>query len=390
MKQKKMVWALVLLIAGGGIYFSLRTAVKKNHLPLTARIIRMPIALGADRYPGVAEGPRIADEILRHRISIFQLDASPRATSVPLSYRLEDFSRDWEIPVEPLESMDQRPEYQTVHHLDAIVKAITLLREKVALTLNENKFPIILGGDHSLSMGSVSGLMTSKFRNKKIGMIWIDGHSDYQTGLKGEQIQSPEYESAFFTREFSKQRTSSTSTGHIHGMSAAVCTGRGDPSLIGLFKKNFVDSQNVVMIGLRDVEREQREMMHEDGIQSFTARQIEYFGIAEIARKTVRHLKQQKVEGVHISFDMDVIDGSLISGVGTPISGGMSVREADLLIALLRDWLPAQGIQILSFDLAELNPELDEPSFQPTVRAAAHILSTLLGEEIIVGESFNF
>lgn len=357
----------------------------KNYF-LDTQIIRVPLGLGVINNKGLELGPCHVENHLRKRIKYFQLDGTYTSTKLPFKYKINDFHEGWEIEI-PKVKQTNDPIYESVRHLLEINIVCKSLRDKVIVALKQKKTPIIIGGDHSISIGSIAGV-ANFYSPEEIGVIWIDSHPDYNTGIKGEQIGHKEYESFLSPSNFTKKRIGTTTTGDIHGMSLAVCVGKGENELTSIYNKNFINPKNIIVIGLRDLEREERESIHSDGLKIFSSRQIEFQGISKISKHAILYLKERGIKKVHISFDIDSIERISVPGTGNPTSGGMSFREADFLIKLLRDWLPLNKIKISSFEIVEVNPETDKD--QITVEIAARLLSTFLGEEIIDGDRFDF
>ncbi len=211
---------------------------------------------------------------------------------------------------------------------------ITEVCREVAATVEresgEGQRVVTLGGDHSAAIGSVSG--TANFharRDQKIGLIWIDAHTDMNT---------PE----------------STPSGNIHGMPVACLLGHGPPELInigGAFVK--VRPENTVLIGIRSVDPTERELVRSTGVQVFTMRDLDEHG----ARRTMRRAIELACEGTagfHFSFDMDGVDSQIAPGVGTPVSGGLTYRESHLIAEMAHD-----SGAMLAMDLMEVDPVED-------------------------------
>jgi arginase len=195
-------------------------------------------------------------------------------------------------------------------------------------------------------MGTVAGSR----RNKRTGVLWIDAHSD---------INTPE----------------TSPSGNIHGMPLAHLLGHGAEQLKAIWGGGTaISAEDVVFIGLRSVDEGERDFIHQHGLKAFTMKDIDKRGIAAIAEETLAYLSH--VEQVHVSFDADALDPTLAPGVGTPVSGGLSYREAHLLMELLAD-----AKVVSSLDLVEVNPILDiqNKSAQIMVEMAA----SLLGKHIL-------
>ncbi|WP_457637921.1 arginase [Oceanithermus sp.] len=295
-----------------------------------AAIIGVPMDLGAGRR-GVDMGPSaIRYARLHEELSV-------------LGYAVNDIG-DVDVPVvETLKTNGGEP--GGLHHLDAIRQACERLAKQLT-GLEDGEFPIILGGDHSISIGSVSGLS----HRGRTGLIWIDAHADFNT---------PE----------------TSPSGNVHGMPLAALAGLGDPRLTGIAgPPPKVRPQDVVLIGVRSVDPGERELLREAGVVVYTMKEVDRAGIPTIAANAVAQM--QGLEWVHVSFDADVLDPAVAPGVGTPVPGGLSYREAHLLMELLAD----AGV-VTSLDLVEVNPILDERN--RTARIVVELAASLLGKKIL-------
>ena len=212
-----------------------------------------------------------------------------------------------------------------------ILAVCTQLAELTKATLQKGDIPLVIGGDHSIAHGTVSGV-ASYYRDKSeaIGLIWFDAHGDMNI-----PAMSP--------------------SGNIHGMPLAHLLGNGDQDLAGIMGfAGKVKPENVVLIGIRDIDAKERELIQSSGITAYTMRDIDEQGMAEISRQAVAIATKNTV-GFHLSFDVDVCDPSLIPGSGTLVPGGVSFREAHLLFEHCAD---SSGM--LAMEVAELNPFLDQ------------------------------
>lgn len=217
------------------------------------------------------------------------------------------------------------------HHIERIAAWSRMLSAETYIAMNNGCFPVILGGDHSLSMGSVTGVARyCEEHNRELFVLWLDAHSDFNT-----PATSP--------------------SGNMHGMSAAVLC--GEPGLEGVFgdePRGFVKPENLHLFGIRSIDTTERVLLRERGIDVIDMRKIDEFGVAKLMRGIIERV--QKANGVlHVSFDVDFIDPSLAPGVGTTVPGGATYREAHLVMELLHD----SGV-VGSLDVVELNPFLDE------------------------------
>ena len=207
-------------------------------------------------------------------------------------------------------------------------------------------FPIVLGGDHSISMGTVAGVSGER----STGVLWLDAHSDVNT-------------------------PNTSPSGNIHGMPLAHLLGAGDERLLSVWGGGaVVRPEDVVFIGLRSVDDDERTFIRDHGIKALTMKDIDTRGVADVAEEALAHLSH--VEQVHLSFDADALDPSVAPGVGTPVPGGLSYREAHLLMELLAD-----AKVVTSLDLVEVNPILDVQN--KTAKVMVEMTASLLGKGIL-------
>ena len=232
-----------------------------------------------------------------------------------------------------------------LHYLDYIADACRQTYERLK-DLPRTSLPLVLGGDHSISMGSVAGVA----ERGRTGVIWIDAHTDVNT-----------------------PRTSPS--GNIHGMPLAHLLGEGDERLLDIWGGGAaVRAEDVVFIGLRSVDEGERTFIGSHGIAAFTMKDIDRRGIAEVADAAIAHLNN--ADYVHISFDADALDPSVAPGVGTPVPGGLTYREAHLLMELLAD-----ADIVTSLDVVEVNPILDVQN--KTAQVMVEMAASLLGKAIL-------
>jgi arginase len=220
----------------------------------------------------------------------------------------------------------------------------------------KDEFAIYLGGDHSISIGSVAA-SAARYGNgpqsdstATVGLLWIDAHADFNT-------------------------PSTSPSGNIHGMPVAVLTGDGDPHLVDTgYPGPKVRPENVVQIGLRDLDRKERNRLLLSGMHLFTMRDVDEMGLAAIAAQALEILHD--VSRVHLSLDMDSLDPAEAPGVGTPVPGGLTYREAHLLMEIL-----GESGRICSLDVVEINPILDNGN--QTAELAVGLTASLLGQQIL-------
>lgn len=237
---------------------------------------------------------------------------------------------------------------QKLKYLPEIVKVSNEVAEKVATELKAGRFPIILGGDHSISIGSLSGIAKAI---PKLGLIWFDAHGDMNT-------------------------EETTPSGNIHGMPLAVSLGLGHPDLVQVagFQPK-VKAENVVLVGARSIDSDERKLIKEAGITVFTMHEIDKMGMSAVMEEAIQ-IASKGVDGVHLSLDLDAFDPREAPGVGTPVLGGVAYREGHLAMEMLA----AAGV-LTSVDIVEVNPILDVEN--RTAKVAVDMICSLLGLTIM-------
>ena len=210
----------------------------------------------------------------------------------------------------------------------------------------EGDFAVFLGGDHSISIGSIAAAA----QRGPVGLVWIDAHSDFNT-------------------------PQTSPSGNIHGMPVAALVGEGAPPLldIGTARPPLKPSE-IVQIGIRDLDALERERLIGSGIHVFTMRHVDELGMAVVARQALDRLRH--LPRIHVSLDMDSLDPDEAPGVGTPVPGGLTYREAHLLMEILGD-----SGRVASLDIVEINPILDE--MNKTAELAVELAASLLGQRIL-------
>ena len=298
------------------------------------RIVGVPLDLGASRR-GTDMGPSA--------LRIAGLGASIRRLGYEVG--LEE-----DVPAPAMET--RSTDDQKARFKPQILDVCTSLSKKVKYILQADEFPLVIGGDHSIAMGTVSGV-SSHFRdqNKSLGLIWFDAHGDMN--IPGV---SP--------------------SGNIHGMPLAHLLGKGDEdfkNIQGFTPK--IDPDNVALIGIRDIDAGERRIIKESGIHAFTMREIDEQGMAEVARKALK-IVTNGTAGFHVSFDVDGCDPTVIPGSGTLVPGGVSYREAHLLLEYCAD-----NGGLVSMEVVELNPFVDERNI--SAERTLQLILSALGKSII-------
>jgi arginase len=297
-------------------------------------LIGVPLDLGAGRR-GVDMGPsalRIAG--IAQRIGAIGRDVFDKG--------------DLPAPIpEAQPPADARKKYVT-----QIAQVCHRLHGEALASLQAGALPLMLGGDHSLAAGSVaaSADRVREHAGRPLGLIWIDAHGDMNT---------PE----------------STTSGNVHGMPLAALLGSEPNELAAIGGSPSVLPSQTVLIGIRNLDDREKARIRDSGVHVFTMKDIDRVGMAEVAERALR-LASDGTGGLHVSFDMDACDPGIAPGVGTPVRGGLSYREAHLLMELVAD----TG-RLLALDLVEINPTLDVRN--ETAVLAAELASSALGQRIL-------
>ena len=232
---------------------------------------------------------------------------------------------------------------ENLRNLQATITTTIEIQREVKEVIAQNRLPLILGGDHSISIGTVSAI-----NQGDIGVVWYDAHGD---------LNIPE----------------TSPSGNIHGMSLAINLGQGRPLCTALVSKQLKPN-NVVLIGVRDLDEGERVLIKELGIKVFTMHEVDLLGMPEVIRQTLTYL--QHVEHIHLSVDLDALDPMECPGVGTPVRGGLTYRESHLAMELLN----ASG-KVKSAEFVEVNTILDERN--KTAEVAVALIGSLFGENLL-------
>ena len=214
--------------------------------------------------------------------------------------------------------------------LDAITRTCTLLADRVEQGVRSGFTPLVLGGDHAQAIGTIAGLARGlKAKNERVGVVWVDAHTDMNT-------------------------PDTSPTGNIHGMPLAALLGHGPDVLTGLSgNEPALHPEDVVVIGARDVDAGEVGLVKELGVRVYTMSELDRRGTATCVAEAIEHVSRF-TSGIHLSFDLDGVDPQHAPGVGTPVPGGLTVRESHLICEAVH-----RTGRLLGMEMVELNPTLD-------------------------------
>lgn len=307
------------------------TFVMGGHMMNKLSIIGVPMDLGQTRR-GVDMGP----SAIRYAGVIERIEN--------IGYSVED-KGNIEIALAERVHSDENT---NLKNLKAVADASERLAQTVSDVITNKRFPLVLGGDHSITIGTLAGV-SRHYQN--LGVIWYDAHGDLNTA-------------------------DTSPSGNIHGMPLAASIGIGDDALtrIGGYTPK-VKPENIVIIGARSLDEGEKELIKEKGIKVYTMHEIDRMGMTKVMEETILYLRD-KTDGVHLSLDLDGLDPHDAPGVGTPVIGGISYRESHLAMEML-----AESQLITSAEFVEVNPILDERNKTATVAVA--LMGSLLGEKLV-------
>ncbi len=300
----------------------------------TVNIIGFPMDLGADRR-GVDMGPsalRIAG--LKEKLQA-------------LGYKVIDSG---DIFIRIMER--QKVANPKLKYINEIIRTSKTLAGKVEKVLEKGQFPLCIGGDHSMALGSIAGISSyCRKKNLTLGVIWIDAHADMNT-------------------------EDSTPSGNIHGMPLAAALGLGNEKLVNLngFSPKVLP-ENCALIGIRSIDQLERLNIKNTRPTVYTMTDIDKLGIHRVISRVLKQFKE-KVDHIHVSFDLDSVDPSVAPGVGTPVPGGLSFRETHLLMEAIADC----GC-ISSLEVTEVNPILDNQNKSAVF--ASEVVASTMGQRIL-------
>lgn len=265
-----------------------------------------------------------------------------------LGHKVHDWG-DVDTPLpETLDEGSSRHKY-----LPEITEACRQTKVRARLMLEAGHFPVFLGGDHSISIGTIAAVSAyQQARGRRLGLIWFDAHGDFNT-------------------------PDSTLSGNIHGMPLAVVTGEGHPDLLGIGEGQgpMVRPQDVALIGIRDIDGPEADRLRASKLNIYTMRDIDERGIKDVVQEALARVSAH-TDAVHCSFDMDFVDPEVSPGVGTRASGGPDRREAHLAMELVAD-----SKLVGSLDMVEVNPVFDERN--RTSLFAVDLILSALGKRIL-------
>ncbi|WP_325895369.1 arginase [Grimontia sp. NTOU-MAR1] len=293
------------------------------------RIISVPIDLGAS-LQGASGGPS-ALRIANLTESLQRIGYSVSAeviVNVPIRKKYYDH-------------LSTKMNYR--REILSVCQRLALLTKK---SLEDDEIPLIVGGDHSIAMGSVSGV-SEYYRNSNIGLVWFDAHGDMNT-------------------------PSTSPSGNVHGMPLSHLLGQGDREFCSIFsERQKVQAENVAIVGVRDMDCKEKILVRDSGVSVFTMSDIDRMGMEEVSNEVIRIVTKNTI-GFHVSFDVDGCDPVAMPGTGTKVPGGVTYRESHHLLEKL-----ARTQKITSMDMVEINPFLDEGNV--TAERAVSLIQSAFG-----------
>jgi len=293
-------------------------------------VIGVAIDLGAGT-PGVSLGPAA----IRYAGIVERLEN--------IGYDVED--KGDIIAVKPASPI---AEGTNLKNLDEVARVNTELCNTVDSVMRGGRFPLVLGGDHSIAIGTIAGVLQHK---SNLGVIWFDAHGDINTA-------------------------ETSPSGNIHGMPVAVSLGLGHERLTsigGIDKK--LNTKNIVFVGCRDLDSGERKILKDLGITVFTMHEIDRLGMTEVINRAIA-IASEGTDGIHVSFDLDSMDPIFVQGTGTRVPGGMTYRESHLALEMI-----ALTDKVVSAEFVEVNPIIDNKN--QTAKTAVALIGSLMGEWLI-------
>jgi arginase len=303
-------------------------------MPQKIRIIGVPMDLGASRR-GVDMGP----SALRVGGLAHQLKS--------MGHHVEDAGNVLVKQPEEQHYGEKRAKYMA-----EIVETCKGLAQIVEKTLEDGLLPLVLGGDHSVAMGTTAGV-SAYFRkkDKRVGLLWLDAHADMNT---------PE----------------SSPSGNIHGMPLAAIAGYGPEELTQLAGHNpMLNPRNISLVGVRDIDVKEKKVIKDSGVHVFTMRDLDERGMREVMAEAIRFAADE-TDGICVSLDLDFVDPADAPGVGTPVRGGVTYRESHLAMEMIAD-----SKAVASLELVEVNPVIDHHN--QTATLGIELMLSALGKKIL-------
>ncbi|GAC1631115.1 MAG: arginase [Chloroflexota bacterium] len=292
-------------------------------------IIGAPVDLGQDR-----RGVDMGASAIRY--------AGLEAALIANKHSVQDFGN---IGVPPAESVDR--DAPALKYLSSIVKMAEELAECTNSIIDQDLFPLVLGGDHSISLGSVAGVT----RHRRVGILWLDAHGDFNTA-------------------------STSPSGNIHGMVLSALAGQGDARLVSIDgRAPKVDTHNIVLVGTRELDSGERALLQQCGIRVFSMSEVDRVGLPRVMETALDRVASG-VDAIHLSLDLDVVDPMQAPGVGTPVFGGLNYRETHLAMEMI-----FETGKLGSMDIVEVNPVLD--THNETARLGKEFILSALGKRIL-------
>ncbi len=293
-------------------------------------IIGVPMDLGQSRR-GVDMGP----SAIRY--------AGVMETLENLQYQISDLG---DVPISRPDNKHESQE-GNLRNLKQVADGNQKLAEMVDKEINNNRFPLVLGGDHSIAIGSLAGI-SKHYEN--LGVIWYDAHGDLNSG-------------------------ETSPSGNIHGMPLAISMGIGHEKLTNILGYSpKIKPENIVIVGARSLDPGEKELIKESGIKVYSMHEIDRMGMTRVMTETIDYLKE-RTDGVHLSLDLDGLDPEEAPGVGTPVIGGLSYRESHLAMEMLEE-----SNLLTSAEFVEVNPILDDKN--KTATMAVGLIGSLFGEKL--------
>lgn len=299
----------------------------ENRLKNDISIIGVPLDMGASQL-----GTRLGPEAIRIAGLIDRLEA--------MNYSVEDLGN---MVVRGEYNLQRSPE--NLNHIKIVKDANENLSNIVDRIIKKDRLPLVLGGDHSSVLGTVKGVLNN-YENP--GIIYFDAHADINTA-------------------------ETSPTGNIHGMPIAALMGMGDKRLTKLGEaRGVLKPENIVYIGLRDLDPGEREIIRKLNIKAYSVQEIDRTGIEEVMKEAIEYITSN-ADAIHISFDVDCLDPKVAPGTGVKVLGGLNFREAKIALELT-----SQIDNICSVEFVEVNPLLDE--MNETAEVATALIGALFGE----------